>query len=139
MNAVHIVVAMKPVEGNNADNAIELGVAGINIDATRIGTDVITSSGAAAKDLSGRHQRSGAGASPTTHIGRWPANVIIGESVAPILDEQSGVSKSTGGKTMSTLGGDRTYGSFAGDRLGQNSGGLGDEGGASRYFKECKA
>ena len=138
MNAVHIVVAMKPVEAY-ADNALERGVAGLNIDAARIGNgkDKIGGGCAGTNNLhdGGITER----APVDTTVGRWPANVVLENLVAPILDEQSGVSKSTGGKTMSTLGGDRTYGSFAGDRLGQNSGGLGDEGGASRYFKECKA
>ena len=34
---IHIVVAMKPLDGNFASNAIKHGVAGLNIDACRIG------------------------------------------------------------------------------------------------------
>lgn len=34
--AFHIVLAMKPLEGNFCQNAIEHGVAGLNIEAGRI-------------------------------------------------------------------------------------------------------
>ena len=36
---VHIVVAMKPMEGSFSENALRYGVAGLNIDGSRVGTD----------------------------------------------------------------------------------------------------
>ena len=66
--------------------------------------------------------------------GRWPSNIMIENLVAPILDKQSGISKSSGGK-----GGESNSFFGAGTRAeSMNVGGLGDEGGASRFFKECK-
>lgn len=54
-----------------------------------------------------------------------------------VVDEQSGVSRSTGGANGGKLG-ERIYGSFANKTLGANAGGLGDTGGASRYFYTAK-
>ncbi len=68
------------------------------------------------------------------HIGRWPANIILDEYTAKLLDEQSGISKSQGGtnpikKSMFNLGSETL----------QPSGGFGDVGGASRFFYVAKA
>ena len=59
-----------------------------------------------------------------------------------ILDEQSGITKSTGGKnSKGGLGkGGRVYSKFTGgDGLIDNLGGLGDTGGASRFYYTSKA
>ncbi|MHB8871700.1 MAG: DNA methyltransferase [Candidatus Doudnabacteria bacterium] len=59
-----------------------------------------------------------------------------------ILDQQSGVTKSSGGsgeKSMGALGKNGKYGRYALDRLADNAGGLGDIGGASRFFYVAKA
>jgi hypothetical protein len=83
----------------------------------------------------------GAGPSPD---GRFPANLILIHSNCknncnegcPVikLDGQSGISKSTGGSIGTATG----YGNnFAGSRKNvKGNGGLGDIGGASRYFKQ---
>jgi site-specific DNA-methyltransferase (adenine-specific) len=63
--------------------------------------------------------------------GRFPANIILDEEAAEVLDEQSGISKGTDrignpkGKT------------FGGGKMGEEVIGkwFGDQGGASRYFK----
>ena len=56
------------------------------------------------------------------------------------LDEQSGVTKSTGGSGDKSMGGlgKRVFGEYALDRKGNNIGGLGDTGGASRFFKNIQ-
>lgn len=59
-----------------------------------------------------------------------------------ILDEQSGISKSTGGsgdKSMGGLGVNGKYGKYALNVDAANKGGLGDTGGASRFFYCAKA
>jgi DNA modification methylase len=59
-----------------------------------------------------------------------------------ILDEQSGISKSTGGsgdKSMGGLGVNGKYGKYALNVDAANKGGLGDTGGASRFFYVAKA
>jgi len=55
-----------------------------------------------------------------------------------ILDEQSGVSKSTGGRAGGNLGGNGKYGEFE-NMERANAGGLGDTGGASRFFYQAKS
>lgn len=103
-----IVVARKPLQGTVADNVTAWGVGGINIDGCRVGGDA----------------------------GRWPANIILDEEAAQMLDEQSGERKS-GGEN--------------GTRKRLNSPGWGmnaqiitngrppDSGGASRFFYVAKA
>ena len=58
------------------------------------------------------------------------------------MDEQSGITKSSGGSGENSMGGmgkNGIYGNYSLDRLGSNSGGLGDKGGASRFFYCAKA
>ncbi len=135
-----ILVCMKPCEGTFAENAEKHSVAGLNIDESRIGThQTIT----CIKDLSQAHGNNfgnpeikypkiGEKLNPP---GRWPANIILDEEAGEMLDEQSGISKSSSKPLYSSL-----------TALGQNSGwndhnnkkvesiGHGDSGGASRFF-----
>jgi len=78
-STLHIVVAMKPLDGNFASNAIKHGVAGLNVDACRIGTELVTST----KGLGNNKNLNDDGwkgighkPQPTTSMGRFPANVI---------------------------------------------------------------
>ena len=96
-----IVVARKPLAGNTvANNVIEHGTGALNIDACRVGKGT---------------------------SGRWPANVVLDESQAEVLDQQSGVSSSRIGKPR---------GADAGEGWGMTATGAeyGDSGGASRFF-----
>lgn len=61
-----ICLAMKPMAGSYADNALEVGVSGINIDDTR------------------------------TPEGRWPANLLFDEDEAAVLDKTVGPKKAGG-------------------------------------------
>ena len=56
------------------------------------------------------------------------------------LDEQSGVTKSTGGKGSASglIDNDSIYGKFSGENKGISAGGIGDTGGASRFFKSIQ-
>ena len=89
-----IVVGRKPfAKGSTvAANVLEHGVGGLNIDASRVGTK--TRVNAAAKSLGNDRTMSGGKANPNypdvTVQGRWPANVILDEYSAGLLDEQSG-------------------------------------------------
>ncbi len=76
-----IVLAMKPLSGTFAQNAIEHGVAGINVDGTRIGTaqDKIESN---RTGHSGKVSPVGVFGPERMHAepdgkGRWPANLIL--------------------------------------------------------------
>jgi len=72
--------------------------------------------------------------------GRWPANIILDEHTAGLLDEQSGVSKSPSG--MITQGGKAKGGFDVGSSDGTRTSkfqGHNDSGGASRFFYVAKA
>lgn len=72
----------------------------------------------------------------TLASGRWPANLLLDEDAAALLDEQSGPSVS-GVAVQRNGGGQRSYsGSTAGPRPDV---GYGDSGGASRFFYVAKA
>jgi DNA modification methylase len=95
-----IVVARKPLIGTVAENVLTHGTGALNIDGSRIGTEIIISRGGRSGAVTG-DERTGAalgmyGAHPplnTEHQGRWPANVILDEYSAELLDEQSDASR----------------------------------------------
>ena len=96
-----IVVARKPLAGTVAQNVLTHGTGALNIAACRVGDEVITSSRWTGRDAR-RHEHGtrpsnygGGDRVPTTHAGRWPANVVLDESQAEALDEQSGTSRSS--------------------------------------------
>jgi site-specific DNA-methyltransferase (adenine-specific) len=141
-----VVVGRKPFgKGVTvAENVLAWGVGGLNIDGSRIGTS----------DELGRPQgtmpqpmdwgkKSGENFQTTgAPGGRWPANVILDEVTAGLLDEQSGVSSSQ----LSNRGNINTghFGGYAENerRLAENTGtirGHNDSGGASRFFYLAKA
>jgi hypothetical protein len=138
----------KPFKGTVANNILENGCGGINIDATRIehqDPDIIrkTFESPLGMEHCARNRKGERGAGPSPE-GRFPANLILIHSNCknncnegcPItkLDGQSGISKSTGGSIGTATG----YGNnFAGSRKNvKGNGGFGDIGGASRYFKQ---
>jgi site-specific DNA-methyltransferase (adenine-specific) len=100
-----IVVGRKPLVGTVAENVLEWGVGGLNIDATRIDfaseqdrasatpqgrvTSNINAGAAPDVDDSGRREVN----RPDNSNGRWPANIILDEYTAELLDEQSNASR----------------------------------------------
>jgi len=136
-----IIVAMKPLDGTYADNAIKHHVAGFAIDKARIPSQTpvtINTWDDGAKPFGG-----GAGSPYTTRLsnkGRWPANVVFDEGAARQLDEQSGVTKSAA--TPSTheqpaYPGTSNTNFLRGVSNSENQ--YNDEGGASRFFYCSKA
>jgi DNA modification methylase len=141
-----VVVGRKPFgKGVTvAENVLRWGVGGLNIDASRIlgGARPLiiskneNSTNAFSDGLNGSRQEG-------THTqGRWPANVILDEVTAGLVDEQSGVSASkahsSGFKTFGQAGG------LAGENPNynpdtENVRGHTDSGGASRFFYQAKA
>jgi len=133
-----IVVGRKPfAKGSTvAANVLLHGVGGLNIDASRIGTDVITTQAkvAGSSFTSVGSGQGFKGVEESDHVGRWPANVILDEYSAGLLDEQSGVTASK------TQGRGQSFGMF-GER-GETEDtvrGHTDSGGASRFFYCAKA
>ena len=129
-----ICLAMKPLsEKNFAENVMKWGTGGLNIDGTRIGTGIHTTG------RSGKTSRAYQSEEKTTE-GRYPANFILSEDIAPVLDRQSGYSKSVKGK--------RSPENKIGEKMGdvfkcgfKETGkvrGHNDEGGASRFFYNAK-
>ena len=82
-----ICLAMKPNDGSFADNAEKHGVAGINVDGSRLaGGEIRTIDGSGGRVGS---QSIGAFAGCEeyeTSLGRWPSNVILDAKTAALLD-----------------------------------------------------
>ena len=139
-----IALAQKPKEGTFAVNVRKYGVGGINIDGSRVGAG---GGGTRCnnRDENGRckgHPQAnnslGGGVmrhTENSNTGRFPANIILDEVAAAMLDEQSGESKSNPSP--------RKRGSAMADggwRLGQENNPMHDDsGGASRFFYCAKA
>jgi hypothetical protein len=84
IGTLHIVLAMKPLEGNFVQNAFKHGVAGLNIDGSRISGPKGDGVWGTSNKTINRDRKFNA--SPTmgeyrseAHAGgRWPSNVILG-------------------------------------------------------------
>ena len=138
-----VVVARKPLVGTVAENVLAWGVGGLNIDASRIGTELVGWNGAG---RSGETATAGASqggeqggynygdGEPRPVQGRWPANIILDEYTAGLLDEQSGVTKSPNKNTTSSGTRQAEYGYGSTEIVG-----YADTGGASRFFYVAKA
>ena len=141
-----VVVARKPLAGTVAANVLEHGTGALNVDGCRIdaGQDYrdkcasvvglgSNRNGDAYGEWTGVRQDS---ASPA---GRWPANVVLDETQAEALDEQSGTLTSGANPTRRGADGDRqAYGEFGGQDDANPQRGS-DSGGASRFFYVAKA
>ena len=143
-----IVVGRKPfAKGSTvAANVLAWGVGGLNIDASRIGTNDNLNGGAYSDSDTGMSKNEVYGKyykQPGGYVqpqGRWPANVILDEYSAGLLDEQSGTSKSPPvGSVTNTK--PRHSGSMVGGFAHEApmGNGYGDTGGASRFFYCAKA
>ena len=138
MNAVHIVVAMKPIEVNYAENALCHGVVGLNIDGCRVGTTKRTPTSVSRKthgDANRAGEKEGIGGHDP-NIGRFPANVIHDGS-EEVQDSFPDTGKSTGGGMKRDGSNNAVYGKHCGHQKIKDVG-HGDKGSASRFFKECK-
>lgn len=134
-----IYLCRKPLDGTNAANLAKWGAGGLNIDACRIGTSKQVPGaprGAITGNAFGTYgAQTGEESGHDPNVGRWPANVILDEGAAAELDAQSGISTSTGGSrgaggqngSLSPIGAQPEF-----------KPGLGDRGGASRFFYVAK-
>jgi site-specific DNA-methyltransferase (adenine-specific) len=139
-----IVVARKPLIGTVAENVLTHGTGGINIDASRIGYN-----GEKPFTWFDQQERknqnipfgSDADTTQPSSQGRWPANLILDEYTAELLDEQSGISKSPKETKTSTNNGSQKgiYDLGFGSSDTRTIQGHNDSGGASRFFYVAKA
>jgi len=140
--AEHWILARKPLIGTVAENLEKHGVGAINIDDCRIPLNGDYKCGA-----NGRPSQTGLGdnydpskANQHSEVGRFPANVIIDEESGAILDKQSGLSLSSGGRTVRRSGGGNVgSGKNSEAEWSNEDPGIGDFGGASRFFYCPKA
>jgi site-specific DNA-methyltransferase (adenine-specific) len=142
-----IVVARKPLIGTVAENVLTHGTGALNIDGSRIGTEQrrYTPRLTANANLNDDSwSKIGEQSDSVTANGRWPANVILDEYSAGLLDEQSGTSKSPSKAQKyvraETAGIDwkNSKGMFTAGREWEGMN-YGDSGGASRFFYVAKA
>jgi site-specific DNA-methyltransferase (adenine-specific) len=133
-----VIVARKPIEGTVANNVLKWGTGGLNIDASRIGTEQrINPPTSANANRVAMGEYWDPEAQPTTVQGRWPANLILDEYTAELLDEQSGQSASkSGGRSTGRNFGQEFEDASQKDR---ERTGHTDSGGASRFFYVAKA
>lgn len=129
-----IMLARKPVSQPIYRNVLEYGTGGLNIDGCRVG------------DPPGWSYPNGKGGSPchgggfkdiacsAPNKGRWPANVILDQQAAQILDAQSGISKDGVAVKRNGKGGNFCHSKEEKLRSPQKDQGFGGEGGASRFF-----
>jgi len=131
-----IILARKPIsEKNIAQNVLKWGTGGLNIDACRIplqGEKLHFSKHSPSQIYSGGWRVCRRDANS---LGRFPANVILDEEAAKILDKQSGYSSGRAGWSIHRAG-KQGYGGNVRDFLTWN---YGDLGGASRFFYCAKA
>jgi site-specific DNA-methyltransferase (adenine-specific) len=149
-----VIFARKPIEGTVANNVLKWGTGGLNIDGSRIASDITKDPNYRlnAKDHAGHGSSFSVGGQNTrdkndlpdagfhNSAGRWPANIILDPYTAELLDQQSGQGKS-GKPGIRTADGfnANAYGAGMGIKAGQANGEYGDSGGASRFFYVAKA
>ena len=142
-----IVLAMKPLDGTLAHNAEKWGMAGMNIDAGRIGDNPgyrynADHNGTTFHGKQGERIKQSAEKKGSQFIesikGRWPANLLLDKDAAAQLDDQTGILSVTG--KQSECSRNAIVGGTAWGTSNHKSREYpGDFGGASRFFYCGKA
>lgn len=139
-----ICVARKPLsEKSVAENVLKWGTGGINIDGCRVGsegsvrkTEITKISNSDSEIFKGANIK--CKRTPIEGEGRFPANIILDEEAAQMLDEQSGISKSNcksgivEGKDANVFNDGEKKASGHKNKI--MVGNYNDKGGASRFF-----
>ena len=141
-----VVVARKPLSGTVAQTVLQYGTGALNIAACRVGDGERVNPPSGAPGANNYRLQGGDGRDvenarayaerskalpPTQVAGRWPTNVVLDDSQAAALDEQSGESRDgVAVKRNGVVGG--MYSPAAPE--GSADQGYGGEGGASRFF-----
>jgi DNA modification methylase len=132
-----IIVARKPLTGTVAENVLQWGTGGINIDGCRVGTTNRVPGSVSRTDgqiyNGGWGQEDGSESGHNPNIGRWPANFIhdgSDEVVELFPETKSGKMKEGQIRTSKPLFGSKT------DHIAET---YGDSGSAARFFYCAKA
>jgi site-specific DNA-methyltransferase (adenine-specific) len=134
-----IIVAMKPVEGTFAENAQKYGVAGLHIDGARVGDERIEQWQTENGDPFSQRTDLAGDTTKKNSEGRWPANVVLDEAAAALLDEGQPVSGSNKRKAKRKVTAEEdSVGLFGMNKL-CSSAGVDDSGGPSRFYYCAKA
>jgi site-specific DNA-methyltransferase (adenine-specific) len=138
-----IILARKPLKGTVAENMQKYGTGALNIKGCRI--EGAVNSNPLVRNAPGFRTESliqGATGKDRISVDRWPANVILDEDAADMLDEQSG-SRTSGRLEPHHYRGQQrfqnTYGNCSGGERATDKSFGGDSGGASRFFYCAKA
>jgi DNA modification methylase len=148
-----IVLARKPLAGTVAANVLEHGTGALNVDGCRIETDWVQERGETWLRSGGQAVPDGEWQGPAkkrdgstvadrvSAAGRWPANVLLDEEAAGMLDEQSGEMRADTSSTRGRGGSVYANGEGFANSLAEVAQpiGYGDTGGASRFFYVAKA
>jgi DNA modification methylase len=129
-----IVMARKPLVGTVAANVSAHGTGALNIDACRIATDDGKNRARPPRTpnaILGSGKGTNLTASPHNDTGRWPANVILDEDAAAVLDAQSVGTRASKPSGIAYDGGTLAD--------GKSCVSYSDAGGASRFFYVAKA
>jgi DNA modification methylase len=132
-------LARKPLaERTVAANVLAWGTGGVNVDGCRVATDELTPRNNKVGDNGWKN--SSGGYIELSPLGRFPANLILDEDAAALLDEQSGVcgayapvKSGHSGKSKGIYGDYAQRGDDGATFYGERSGG------ASRFFYCAKA
>jgi len=140
-----IVMARKPFKGTVADNVLEWGTGGINVDGCRVGYSD-NDDPRISKGYEWESKAEPFGEAKTTQNkegwnteGRFPANIIFDEEAGKILDEQSGVTKSSKRGAHNNKKTEHTNTYTPPQAMYSSNNTHGDTGGASRFFYCPKA
>jgi hypothetical protein len=128
-----IVLARKPLDGTVANNVLTHGVGALNIDATRVGNETVTTTNG--KGFAGSFEGGINNNGGTQHVGRWPANFIHdgSDEVLELFPEaKGGAYPAKRGQAVATsfASGQETEGGYRA---------MGDSGSAARFFYCAKA
>ena len=141
----HWILARKPLIDTVVANVLTHGTGAINVAACRIEGELRQFD----RSVNTGMQNGQYGAGITVHrpsrnevtsAGRWPANVVLDEEAAAMLDEMTGETRSTKSirkKAGLSVGNSVTLNNFHMNE--DNVGGFDDSGGASRFFYVAKA
>ena len=133
-----IILGMNPLDRTFANNALKYGVAGLNIDECRVGTDKPPAKNTpfeSWRNLEGRGDRQSPEQTYNPNEGRFPAN-FLHDGSDEVLELFPKTGKSSGGKSGHTgaYGGGYKEEYYKGEKPG-----FGDNGSASRFFYCAKA